>query len=162
MGLVRAFAPGAGSRQVVASNVLAAFGGNMLGEFQQKPHQGKGLGLALEVLTLGGEGYLGGVAILLDADLLQGKGFTGSDRKRRNADEMVQAKTGLLPVDEAVGQMRIDQLFLREKLDHRHDARYRSYVEKLARSPAGTEEAKEAERDMENLLKMYLRRARRE
>lgn len=43
-----------------------------------------------------------------------------------------------------------------------HDARYRSYVEKLGRSPAGAEEAKEAESDLENLLKMYLRRARRE
>jgi hypothetical protein len=37
----------------------------------------------------------------------------------------------------------------------------RPYVETLARSPAGTQEAKDAERDLGNLLEMYLRRARR-
>jgi len=40
----------------------------MLGELQEKPHHGKGFGLTVEELALGGEADRGGLAILLDAD----------------------------------------------------------------------------------------------
>jgi hypothetical protein len=94
--------------QAVPPNVLAAFRWDMLRELQEKPHQRKGLGLSLEELILGSEGDHGGLSILLNAYLFQGErragdvlgeGFAGSNRKRWNADRMVQGKAGVLPVD---------------------------------------------------------------
>jgi hypothetical protein len=50
MTLVRPFSIAAGSIQAVAPDVLAAFGGNMLGELQKKPLYREDLGIAFEEL----------------------------------------------------------------------------------------------------------------
>jgi hypothetical protein len=57
-------------------NVLAALGGNMLGELPGKSASG-GRSRSIEELALGGEGDRSGLAILLDADLLQRQRGTG-------------------------------------------------------------------------------------
>lgn len=72
MRLVRPFAFGAGSIQAVSTNKLAAFRGDILGDFQEETHDRKSLGLSLEKLVVGGEGDHGAVSILFDSYLFQG------------------------------------------------------------------------------------------
>ena len=77
MGLVRPFPFGAGgapkrSIQAIAPNMLAAFGGNMLGELQEKPHYRKGL--RLEVVGVGRTIHDGVRASLVDEEVAQRDG----------------------------------------------------------------------------------------
>jgi hypothetical protein len=48
---------------------------------------------------------------------LLGEGFAGFDREGGYTDRMIDGKTGVLPIDEAGGQIGVDELFVQEELD---------------------------------------------
>jgi len=93
----------------------------MLRQFEQELRYGKGFGFPLEELVLGGVGDHRGLSVFFDAYLLQGQrgagdvlreGFAGFVGMRSNPYRTIDTESRVLPVDEAGGQIGIDEFFL--------------------------------------------------